>query len=100
MKITEIIDLLNKYKHVTILTPNSYETKLLYDRFKLHVKDATIVSKDTIKIDDSYITFITPDCLNSINPFSKVIVEFSDQLYPVLKRMQICDDVVLVQEIY
>ena len=101
MKISEIINLLNKHKHVIILTPNYLEQKLLYDKFKLYIKDATIIDINTIKINNSYITFIIPDNFNSITySTSFFIIEFPNQISCHLLNKIMYDDVMLVQEIF
>lgn len=100
MQINEIFDLLNEHKHVTILTPNSYEKKLLYDRILLNTSEnIQQIDNRTIKINDSYITFIIPDDFNSI-PFTPLIlIEFPEQYeHRVLKKVM-SDTVMLVQEI-
>lgn len=100
MKISEIINLLNEHKYVTILTPNFYEQKLLYDKFKLYIKNTTLINKNTIKINDSYITFIIPDNLNSTIPLhSLFIVEFPDQISNNILKNILSDNVMLVLEI-
>ena len=99
MKISEIINLLNEHKYVTILTPNFYERKLLYDKFILHIKDAIIIDKHTIQIKDSYITFVIPDNFNSINVESLFIIEFADQIPHHILNNALSDDVMFVREI-
>ena len=99
MKISEIINLLNEHKYVTILTPNFYEKKLLYDRFKLKVFNASLIDKDIIKINNSYITFIIPDNFNSIKFESLFIIEFADQIPHHILNNVLSDDVMLVREI-
>ena len=99
MKISEIINLLNEYKYITILTPNFYERKLLYDKFILHIKDATIIDKHTIQIKDSYITFVIPGNFNPINAESLFIVGFFSQIPHHIFNNILSDDVMFVKEI-
>lgn len=96
----EIINLLNKYKNVIILTPNYYEKKLLYDRVKLDTINAILVTEDTIKVNDSYITFTTSDDFNLVNSYiSLLIIEFPDQISHYILNRIMSENVIYVQEI-
>lgn len=100
MKIIDILNLFENHKNITILSPSVYENKLLYHRIKLHVTNVESIDKNTIKINDSTITFVTPDTFNvDPIPISKLIVEFPNDLpYYILNKL--CDsDVVYCQEI-
>jgi len=97
MKLNNVLELLEEYKNILIITPDVHECKLLCDRFRLAKLNQ--IDKNLFELNGNVLKVIHAKALCSFDNMNYIIVEFPEACVKSLFKKLPVDGVCFCEEI-